>query len=262
MIQLLHRNKLFIDCEDLANSRNQSEMTKNLAREVGYFPVFTWAASMSGLVDTAVAATTGQKTTFGSSPDSQIKNILETVAIALRDVVPNEKEERRRSQEEAEREDIISKLKSIITGRKSEHHKDEDEKEEEDEKLDEKSIPIVVIDNYMYRETSKNAMLWEEIAEWASLLIENGIAHVVFVSSNAGVQKTLSKALPGKSFSNIALSDAPPQMAMQFINKQLGNEVQDPNLHDVVAALGGRLTELELLVQKMKMKLDAQSKCG
>lgn len=233
-------------------------MTKSLAKEVGYFPIFTWAASMSGLVDTAVAATTGQKTNFGSSPDSQVKAVLETVAIALRDIVPNEKEERRRAEEEAERESLISRIKSIATGRKLVEHAKSSEGEDDEE--DGKSIPIVVVDNYMCRETAKNAQLWDELAEWAALLIENGIAHVVFVSSNAGVVKTLGKALPGKSFSSIALSDAPPQMAMQFINKELGSDCEDPDLHDVVAALGGRLTELELLVQKMKMKMDAQSK--
>jgi hypothetical protein len=255
------RNKLFIDCEDLANSRNKSEMTKNLAKEVGYFPVFTWLASMSGLIDTAVTATTGQKANLASSPDSQIKAILETVAIALRDVVPNEKEARHRADEEAQRGNILKRIKNLITGRRLvEVIKEKEEELTNDEKLDEKSVPIVVIDNFMYRETAKNAILWEELAEWAALLIENGIAHVVFVTSNASVMKTLGKALPGKSFSNIQLQDAPPETAMNFIKKQLGSEVEDPDLHDVVAALGGRLTELELLVQKMKMKIDAQSK--
>lgn len=66
-------------------------------------------------------------------------------------------------------------------------------------------------------------------------------------------------ALPGKSFSTIPLSDAPPEKAMSFIRKQLGSDVDDPNLHAVVSALGGRLTELELLVQKMKMDMDAET---
>ncbi|KAI8090206.1 RNA12 protein-domain-containing protein [Gilbertella persicaria] len=249
------KNKIFIDCEDIATSRNQSEMTKALAKEVGYFPVFTWAASMSGMFDTMIAATTGQKTSFSSNPDSQMRDILETVAIALREVLPNEKEARRRAEEQAQHKSLLDRLKTLITDKKEQKEKDQDDSEED--KLDEKAIPIVVIDNYMYRETAKNAKLWEELAEWASLLIENEIAHVVFVSSNAGVMKTLGKALPGKSFSSIALSDAPLEMAMSFINKQLGSEVEDPELPRIVSALGGRLTELELLVQKMKMKMDA-----
>ncbi|KAI9348343.1 RNA12 protein-domain-containing protein [Pilaira anomala] len=251
------KNKVFIDCEELANSRNKSDMTKSLAKEVGYFPVFTWAASLSGLVDTAIAATTGQKAGLSSSPDSQMKSILETVAIALRDVVPSEKDRRKQAEEDEKEENLWKRIKNTFIGsKKILSEKEEREKEEE---LDEKNIPIVVIDNYMCRETAKNAVLWEELAEWAALLIENGIAHVVFVTSNASVMKNLGKALPGKSFSNIALSDAPPEMAMTYINKQLGNEVDDPALPEVVAALGGRLTELELLVQKMKMKMDAEA---
>lgn len=49
-------------------------------------------------------------------------------------------------------------------------------------------------------------------------------------------------------------------MAMSFIKKQLGEEVNDPNLPEIVSALGGRLTELEVLVQKMKMNMDALCK--
>lgn len=47
---------------------------------------------------------------------------------------------------------------------------------------------------------------------------------------------------------------------MSFIKKQLGEEVDDPKLPEIISALGGRLTELEVLVQKMKMNIDAQSK--
>lgn len=40
-----------------------------------------------------------------------------------------------------------------------------------------------------------------------------------------------------------------------------GEEIKvDEELHSIVNALGGRLTELELLVQKMKMHMSAKSK--
>jgi hypothetical protein len=176
-------------------------MTKNLAKEVGYFPVFTWVSSMSGLIDTVVAATTGQKANLASSPDSQMKNILEIVAIALRDTIPSEKEARLLAEDEKDTTNLLQKFKDFIIGHKiivpkqteKPSEENEDEKPGEEDKLDQHSIPIVVIDNFMYRETSKSAILWEELAEWAALLTENGIAHVVFVSSNASVMKTLGK---------------------------------------------------------------------
>lgn len=165
-------------------------MTKSLAKQVGYFPVFTWATSMSGLVDTMIAATTGQKAGLSTTPDSQIKNILETVAIALRDIVPKEKEAKRKSEEE--NATLLTRIGNFLQG-KPIHHEEEDEKKKENKENDDDDIPIIVLDNYMYRETAKNAKLWEELAEWAALLIENEIAHVVFVSANAGVMKTLGK---------------------------------------------------------------------
>lgn len=184
------RNKIFIDCEDIGNGNNPSEMTTTLAKQVGYFPVFTWATSMSGLIDAIVTATTGQKSGLSTTPDAQIKSILETVAMSLREIVPSEKEARERAEEEAQRKDIISKLKALVTGEKPKYvHKGKEEEKQEDDK----NIPIVVIDNYMYRETTKIEGLWDEIAEWAALLIENEIAHVVFISSNAGVIKELGK---------------------------------------------------------------------
>lgn len=56
------------------------------------------------------------------------------------------------------------------------------------------------------------------------------------------------------------LSDAPTEKSMEFIKNELGADTSDPNVEKVVAKLGGRLTELELLVQKMKMNIDPESK--
>ncbi|KAI8390823.1 RNA12 protein-domain-containing protein [Radiomyces spectabilis] len=251
-------NKLFIDCEQLVSTRNKSEMTKLLAKQVGYFPIFTWVASTSSLMETVVTAATGQKTGLSSSPDSQMKGILETVAIALRDIVPKEKASRHSDLKK--QESVLTRLQHWVLEHVSkEHHEKKEENYDEDVDDVRDAIPIVVLENYMHRETGKNAQLWDELAEWASLLVENEIAHVVFVSSNVSISKVLTKALPNKTFSNIVLSDAPPEVAISFISKQLGLEKVDENLHDIVAALGGRLTELELLVQKMKMNMDAQS---
>ncbi|KAI9249027.1 RNA12 protein-domain-containing protein [Sporodiniella umbellata] len=248
------RYKIYIDCGKIANARNQSEITKNLAKEVGYFPLFTWIASMNGFIDTMIMATTGQKAGFSTTPSSQIKDVLESVALALRDMVNpiSQTEQGSRNEEwiEKTKKLISEKAQKAITLQKDEN---------EGKILDQKSIPVVVIDNFMCRETVKNAFLWDELSEWAALLIENNIAHVVFVSSNASVMKYLGKALPGKTFASLALSDSPQEKSLAFVKKQLGEDIDDPNLDKVVSALGGRFTELELLIQKMKMNMDAES---
>jgi hypothetical protein len=75
--------------------------------------------------------------------------------------------------------------------RKAEQEADGDGDGDHDK--DHTQLPIVIIDNYLYRESSVNTALWDELAEWAALLVENGIAHVVFVSANVGITKSLGK---------------------------------------------------------------------
>ncbi|ORY96952.1 RNA12 protein-domain-containing protein [Syncephalastrum racemosum] len=243
------RNKIIINCEELANSRSMTDVTTALAKQLGYFPVFTWVSSMSNLLETVVTATTGQKAGLSSSPDTQIKRILETAAVALRDVTPKERSK--------ERHEDTSHLSIIETVKKWFVRDDGEEPSPEDVRGE---IPIVVFDNFMYKETAFNSQLWTEMAEFAALLVENEVAHVVFVSSNVSVNKVLSRALPGKSFETIALSDAPPEISLSFVARQLGEDaVKSEGMHGIVSALGGRLTELELLVQKMKMGMDAET---
>ncbi|KAF7727906.1 mitochondrial escape protein 2 [Apophysomyces ossiformis] len=245
--------KLFIDCEELANARNKADMAKLLAKEVGYFPIFTWMTSMSSVLETLVTATTGQKAGLSSSHDSQIKDILETLAIALRDIGPKVELERGRQ------ENLVDRMRKWIAGLLDDSHEEVlHEKKKGHQEINHTNVPVVVIENFMYRETAKNASLWNELSEWAAILVENEIAHVVFVSVNPSAPKTLSKALPGKSFSSIMLTDAPVEVSMSFVTKQLHLDTVDERLHDIVSALGGRLTELELLVSKMKMNMDAQ----
>ncbi|KAI9497812.1 RNA12 protein-domain-containing protein [Zychaea mexicana] len=242
-------NKILIDCEALANTRNQSEMIVDLAKQLGYFPVFTWVSSMGKLLDTVIAASTGQSAGIASSPEAQIQKILESAAIALRDVSPQSdefKEDGRRK-----KRGIYDGIKYWIS-RKLEMKNDE-KRDPHDVRKD---IPVIVFDNFMHRETSMTEHLWTEISHFASLLIENEVAHVVFVSSNVSVNKILNKALPGRSFETIQTTDASPEMSLSFIARQLGTKELNEKLHSVVVALGGRLTELELLVQKLKMKMD------
>ena len=103
----------------------------------------------------------------------------------------------------------------------------------------------------------KNAdVLWTGLADWAAALVENRIAHVVFVNDNVAVSKNLARALPSKPFSSISLTDATSENAMQYVQRKLadyGKEelVQEAN-QAAIGRLGGRLTDLETLIQKMR----------
>ncbi|KAI9322119.1 RNA12 protein-domain-containing protein [Dichotomocladium elegans] len=258
------RNRLVIDCEELINTRNISETTLVLAKQVGYFPVFTWIASLTKLIDTLVTAGTGQSAGLASSPHAQIKKVLETTALTLRDVMPPPEEQDHQQQQqqsdgspanETRKPGVMEVVREWFPTKNSK--KSLSTAEEKHDRREE--IPVVVIDNFMSRGSPKNDELWQELAEFAALLVENELAHVVFVTSNVGVNKILSKALPGKSFETIQLSDASPEVAVKYIAKEMGVERVEPILNTIAEALGGRLNELELLVQRLKMNMDPEA---
>lgn len=187
----LQRNALFIDCEELANTRNQSDMITTLAKQVGYFPIFTWISSISNVLETAVVASTGQKGGFTSSPETQIRKILEAVAVAVGQV--NSKEKAREARSQGKSQSFIDSIKHwfdlhLQNPKEKKHSGTGNEKD-----AMRADIPVIIIDNFMYRETPQNQMLWNELADFAALLVENEVAHVVFISSNVGVQKVLSR---------------------------------------------------------------------
>ena len=151
---------------------------------------------MSSFVDTMVTATTGQKAGLASSPDSQIKTILESVAIALRDIAENVEEEKKHGHRQTMLQRFSHWIKYQV-GTTDAKNPAWDEKIMGDDEENEMAVPIVVIDNFMYHENPKNAVLWEDLAEWAALLVENELAHVVIVSANVGLSKVLSKGKEG-----------------------------------------------------------------
>ena len=97
------------------------------------------------------------------------------------------------------------------------------------------------------------------------------IAHVIFLTTDVSSNKSLSRALPGRVFRQIALSDCSPEVAKKYVISHLENDVLDvaadpemkqltprerrkdlEELDDCIGALGGRLTELGYLIRRMK----------
>ncbi|CAG8521540.1 7567_t:CDS:10 [Funneliformis caledonium] len=205
-------------------------INKVLAKQVGYFPVFTLLVTLSNLIDGFASATIGQKTVgFSSTTDTEIKKILDALAISLHDIAPE------------------SLTKKSWYNQKKPH--DYLEAPIVDS-YDPAEIPIIVIDAYMTKDKESHE-LWDHLAKLAALLVENRVAHVVFVSSNIGIIKHLSRALPNKSFHYAVLSDAPHERAISLVKRH----VHDKNLEgleEAVGALGGRLTDLRLFINKIR----------
>jgi len=57
---------------------------------------------------------------------------------------------------------------------------------------DSDDIPILVIDSYMTKDKESHE-LWEHLTKLAVFLVENRVAHVIIVSSNTAINKTLNK---------------------------------------------------------------------
>ncbi|CCC13640.1 hypothetical protein SMACR_09367 [Sordaria macrospora] len=78
---------LLIDCKPVVEARGEAGTIRRLAFEVGYRPVFSWSNNISSLVDLAVQSTTGVKANFSENLESQVVKILQTTASALKQVV-------------------------------------------------------------------------------------------------------------------------------------------------------------------------------
>ncbi|KAM0751298.1 hypothetical protein T439DRAFT_313608 [Meredithblackwellia eburnea MCA 4105] len=120
-------------------------------------------------------------------------------------------------------------------------------------------LPIVVLKGFATKGEAKQEVLWDVLAEWAAVLVENQVAHVIFTSDSVTLTKPLAKALPNKPFSSIQLNDASPESAIQYVESKLSEGGATVSLSDAdrphISKLGGRQTDLELLVQKVRAGL-------
>jgi len=81
-----HKQKLVIDCAEIARAKTDAALVNELANQTGYYPVFSFLSSINGLIDLASLGLIGQKAGFSTPVDQQLKQILEVVGSALKDV--------------------------------------------------------------------------------------------------------------------------------------------------------------------------------
>ncbi|KAK4101804.1 hypothetical protein N658DRAFT_515568 [Parathielavia hyrcaniae] len=237
---------LVLDCKPVVEGRGEAGTIKKLANQVGYRPVFSWTNNMSSMLDLAIQGTTGVKAGFSENLESQIVKILQTTASALKQV--------------------------SLDGRKKD---DKDAKLTDDAYLEAhpERRPVVVIDNFLHKGDEK-AMIYEKISDWAAALVQSNIAHVIFLTTDTSFNKPLSKALPDRVFHQVTLGDLSPSVAKSFVISQLepdkkesdeANDGKQPavsekqrrqyveELDECIDALGGRLTDLQVLARRLKV---------
>ena len=84
-------------------------------------------------------------------------------------------------------------------------------------------------------------------------MMELQIAHVIFVSDQASANKSLERAQPNKALDLFSLNDANQESAIKYLCTNLSsNQLPKHVLQSCIEAVGGRLTDLESLVQKIR----------
>ncbi|KAG0238641.1 mitochondrial escape protein 2 [Mortierella sp. GBA43] len=257
------KHKVIIRCEELASARSEADLLSNLAKQVGYVPLFQFMAAINNMVDMAITATTGQKAGLSATFEGQLEKILDTLTIAIQQASPTKdmsnssiehimKKIEATLEEKARREGTHECSQSLVSRRTRAKAKRDKEREEKVHWCDPDEIPVVVIDGFMTKEKTPFAKeLWPHLAEWAAILVENHIAHVVFLSNNVAASKPLSKALPSMAFETVILKDASLESSLEFVYKNVDRD-EFPDLIKPVQTIGGRLTDLQLFVQQLK----------
>lgn len=236
---------LVIDCKPVVEAKGESTTIKKLASEVGYRPVFSWANQLSSLIDLAIQGTTGVKSGFSETLDSQLSKILSNAATALKKV----------SLSDRKRDDADANLN------------DDAFLEAHPERR-----AVVVIENFLLK-NEETSIVYDKLSEWAAALVQANIAHVIFLTNDGSYSKPLSKSLPDRVFRTIALGDLSPDVAKQYVlghlsqtkpkhkkaneeDKEQSPQLETPQdmweLNEVIDVLGGRLTDLEFLARRMK----------
>ncbi|KAK2038631.1 hypothetical protein LZ31DRAFT_507647 [Colletotrichum somersetense] len=243
------KNVLVIDCKPIIEARGESATIKHLANAVGYKPIFAFLNNISSMIDLAVQSTTGVKAGFSETLESQVVKILHTTAEALKEV--------------------------SLAGR------DKDEKDadlSDDAYLEARpdKRAVVVIDNFLHKNEG-SSIVYDKVAEWAAAMVQNNVAHVIFLTDDTAYSKSLSKAMPDRVFRQASLGDISPDVAKKFImsrleeeelekvrqhSKEANEKTEDvverhekPDLSELDSAigiLGGRLTDLESLARRLK----------
>lgn len=149
------KDVLVVDCKPVVEAKGESTTIKKLAGQVGYRPVFSWANQLSSLVDLAIQSTTGVKSGFSETLDSQLNKILGNTATALKMV------------------SLADRKKNDADGTMS----DDAFLEAHPEKR-----AVVVIDNFGFK-NEDTSIVYDKLSQWAAALVSFTPASLLVVSN-------------------------------------------------------------------------------
>ena len=240
-------NILYFDCDKIIKSRTDSKFLWNVANEIGYFPIFPWVNSFTSIIDLMVQGLTGQKTGLSESKEAQFRNILTTSIMSIKRIA-------------------LKDYKPIIKeGNDKINIKEEDYLQQHPEVK-----PVIVIDRFA-GSSDINGFIYKELADWAAMLVQMNVAHVMFLTENVASDQILSESFPNQVFKILTLSDASKTNAKNYVLSQLQDRTRSGNNYDnkenpdgglspqIIAEidealdpLGGRMLDLQAFVRRVK----------
>ncbi|CAG9949997.1 unnamed protein product [Clonostachys rosea f. rosea IK726] len=215
------KNILTIDCRPIIEARERLAPFVNSRMQSGTDP------SSPGRTVSAVSwtwlfkARLGVKAGFSETLESQLTKILYTTSAALKDVALS-----RRTK------------------------KDKDADLSDDAYLDShpEKRPILVIDNFLHK-ADDQAVVYEKIAEWAASIVQNKIAHVVFLTNDSSFTKTALQSATGSNHEEEVAENESDEKDGQPPKQR---RIDYRGLNASIEAMGGRLTDLEFLTRRIK----------
>ncbi|KAG8884079.1 mitochondrial escape protein 2 [Tulasnella sp. 331] len=103
VMENVNRKVVHINCAELEKAGSDSAMILALARQTGYWPIFSFLTSMNNMIDLASVGLIGQKAGFSTSTEVQLKEILEVVGGALKQVSAELAKEQKKKDARAQR---------------------------------------------------------------------------------------------------------------------------------------------------------------
>lgn len=108
------------------------------------------------------------------------------------------------------------------------------------------TCPTIVLDDFL---AADGHYLYAILGKWAGFLVEHELCHVVMITDQ-GSMDAIEKIMPSRTVETFVLQDAPDKAALQFLTSRLSRPADE--LAVCVGGVGGRFSDLEQLVQKLK----------
>lgn len=227
-------NTLRINCSDLVG-KGDYQLLSQISSQVNFFPGFGFSGQLSGLLDTIITASTGAKAGLATSVDNELRKILDTVTVAITKITDGQ-----------------------ILHRNELSRKRADGSIADPATITELQYPVIVIDDFLTKESTREQFVYDILATWAGQLAESRLAHVIFVSENPNSVQTINKLTPTKTPEVFQLADANFDAATSYVGKRLGGNYDTNYLLPYLKTLGGRFNDLDLFVSKIQSGLSPE----